>query len=60
MNIKIISYSRKNFTIEDLSNGIQFKIPAQTLISLLKLNPNILLPALVDRKYKIDSVGVEI
>lgn len=59
MNIKIIAYSSKKFTIEDLTNGVQFKIPEKTLISLLKLSPDILHPALVDRKYKVDSTAVE-
>lgn len=59
MKIKIVSYTRKNFYIEDLSHKIEFKIPEKTLINLLKLNPNVLPQSLVGKTYYIESAVVE-
>lgn len=60
MKIKILSYSNKKFNIEDIDSGIEFKIPEKTLIKLLKLNPDVLRPALVGRNYLVTSESVEI
>lgn len=59
MEIKIISYTKNQFIVEDVNNKIDFKIPALTLIKLLNLNPDVLYRALVDRKYIINCVAVE-
>lgn len=59
MRIEILSYHGKIFKVKDLTTDMEFKIPAKTLIGMLKLHPDVLCPALVHRRYTITTTAVE-